>query len=133
MTWNEKMSVGVGVIDEDHKKLVSLVNELYEGITAGHGKETLGKVLDGLVSYTKMHFAREEHYFVKTGYPGAAAHKKEHDELTRQVTDLQARYKSGQISTLSLELMTFLKNWLINHIQGTDKKYGPHLNAKGIH
>ena len=132
MTWNDKMSVGIVVIDEDHKKLVSLLNELYEGITAGHGKETLGKVLDGLVSYTKMHFAREEHYFVKTGYPGAAAHKKEHDELTRQVLDVQARYKSGQISTLSLEVMSFLKNWLTNHIQGTDRKYGPHLNAKGI-
>lgn len=133
MTWNDKLSVGVNVIDDDHKKLVGMVNELYDGISAGHGKEAVGKVLDKLVDYTKFHFAREEQYFAKTAYPAAAAHKKEHDDLTKQVLDVQAKYKSGSVATLSLEVMNFLKNWLINHIQGSDKKYGPHLNAKGIH
>ncbi|MTJ80999.1 MAG: bacteriohemerythrin [Telmatospirillum sp.] len=132
MTWNNAMSVGVAVIDEDHKKLVSLVNELYDAIQGGHGKDALGKILDGLVSYTVMHFAREEKFFQETGYPDAAAHKKEHADLTRQVLDVQSKYKSGATSTLSLEVMNFLKNWLVKHIQGSDKKYGPHLNAKGI-
>jgi len=132
MTWTDKLSVGVKVIDDDHKKLVSMVNELYDGITAGHGKEALGKVLDELVNYTKFHFKREEDFFAKTGYPAAVAHKKEHDDLTTQVLDVQAKYKSGAMATLSLEVMNFLKNWLVNHIQGSDKKYGPHLNAKGI-
>ncbi|MBI3644598.1 MAG: bacteriohemerythrin [Acidobacteriales bacterium] len=133
MTWTDKLSVGIKAIDDDHKKLVSMVNELYGGIVAGHGKETLGKVLDELVNYTKFHFAREEGFFAKTGYPAAAAHKKEHDDLTKQVLDVQAKYKSGALATLSLEVMNFLKNWLVNHIQGSDQKYAPHLNAKGIH
>ena len=132
MTWTEKMSVGVGVIDTDHQKLVSMVNELYDGIQAGKGKEKLGPVLDALVDYTKMHFAREEKFFAQTVYPDAPAHKKEHEALTKQVADVQAKFKAGATSTLSLEVMNFLKNWLITHIQGSDKKYGPHLNQKGV-
>ena len=133
MTWNNSLSVGIAVIDEDHKKLVAMVNQLYDAVQAGHGKDALGKTLDGLIDYTVMHFAREEKFFQETGYPDAVAHKKEHADLTKQVLDVQAKYRSGATSTLSLEVMTFLKNWLVKHIQGSDRKYGPHLNAKGIH
>lgn len=132
MTWTEKMSVGIGVIDTDHQKLVSMVNELYDGIQAGKGKEKLGSVLDALVDYTKMHFAREEKFFAQTAYPEAAAHQKEHAALTKQVADVQGKFKAGATSTLSLEVMNFLKNWLITHIQGTDKKCVPHLHQKGV-
>lgn len=132
MAWNDKLSVGVDVIDQDHKKLVSLVNDLYDAIQAGKGKEKVGPVLDGLINYTKLHFAREEKFFVQTEYPDTAAHKKEHENLTKQVVDVQTKYKAGVTSTLSLEVMNFLKNWLINHIQGTDRKYTPHLHQKGI-
>lgn len=132
MTWNDRMSVGVGVLDADHKKLVSMVNDLHDGIQAGKGKESVGPVLDGLINYTKAHFAREEGFFAQTAYGDTPAHKKEHENLTRQVLDVQSKYKSGATSTLSLEVMNFLKNWLINHIQGSDKKYTAHLNQKGV-
>ena len=132
MTWTESMSVGVKVLDEDHKKLVGLVNELHDGILAGKRQEALGHVLDELVRYTGVHFGREEQYFSTTGYAAAAEHKKEHDQLIKQAQDLQARYKGGATSMLSLETMGFLKGWLAHHIQEIDKKYGPHLNSKGI-
>jgi hemerythrin len=133
MTWTEKMSVGVKQLDDDHKKLVDMVNQLYDGISTGKGKEALGPILDELINYTKIHFGREEALFAKTGYPVAADHKKEHDALTKQVLDVQAKFKNGASAILSLEVMNFLKNWLVGHIQGCDQKYGPHLNAKGIH
>jgi hemerythrin len=132
MQWNDKLSVGVASIDNDHKRLVGMVNDLYDGVVAGHGKDVLGRVLDGLISYTAEHFAREERYFAQTGYPDSVAHKKEHEDLVKQVLDVQAKYKSGATSTLSLEVMNFLKSWLVKHIQGSDKKYGPHLISKGI-
>jgi len=132
MSWNPRMSVGVAVLDADHQKLVGMVNELYDGVQSGHGKESLGTILDRLIDYTKVHFAREEKFFAQTNYPDSVAHKKQHDDLCRQVLDVQQKYKTGATSTLSLEVMNFLKNWLINHIQGEDKKYGPHLNGKGI-
>lgn|SRR5271166_660699 len=131
MTWTEKLAVGVKVLDDDHKKLIDMLNQLDDGMKAGHGKEALAKVLEGLVSYTKFHFAREEDFFAKTGYP-AATHKKEHADLVTKVLDLQARCKRGELA-LSLETAEFLKDWLTSHILGTDQKYGAHLNAKGIH
>jgi len=133
MQWNDKLSVGVTALDEDHRKLVGMLNNLYEGIQAGHGRETVGKTLDGLISYTAGHFAREERYFAQTNYPAAAAHKKEHTDLTQQVLAVQKKYKEGATSVVSLEVMNFLKNWLLTHIQGSDKRYGPHLNANGVH
>lgn len=133
MEWTEKLSVGVAALDEDHKKLVSMVNELYDAMLAGHGKEKLGPILDGLVKYTRFHFAREEKYFAQTGYPGSAAHKEQHDALTRQVLDVQQKYAAGATATLSVDVMHFLKKWLVTHIQGSDQSYRLHLNAKGIH
>jgi hemerythrin len=133
MTWTEKLSVGVGVLDEDHKKLVGMLNGLYDAMQAGHGKDSLGRILNELVQYTKFHFAREEKLFAQTGYAGAVPHKQEHDALTHQVLDVQQKYAAGATATLSLDVMQFLKNWLISHIQGSDQKYRPHLNAKGIH
>jgi hemerythrin len=132
MTWTEKLSVGVAVLDEDHKRLVSMVNELYDAMQAGHGKETLGRILNDLVHYTKEHFAREEKLFAQSVYPAALAHKHEHDALTQQVIEVQQKYMSGAGAALSIDVLRFLKSWLINHIQGSDQKYRPHLNAKGI-
>lgn len=110
-----------------------MVNELYHATQAGHGRESLGKILNSLVQYTRAHFAREEKFFAQTGYPASDAHKHEHDALTKQVLEVQQKYNGGATATLSLDVMQFLKNWLINHIQGSDQKYRPHLNAKGIH
>jgi hemerythrin len=132
MVWNDKFSVGVAAIDNEHKRLVQMLNELYDAIQAGRGKDALGKILDGLIAYTAGHFAHEERLFAETGYPASAAHTKEHEDLKKQVLDVQAKYRAGATGVLSLEVMNFLKNWLVVHIQGSDRKYGPHLNAKGI-
>ncbi len=133
MQWTDKLSVGVQVLDDDHKRLVAMLNELYDAMQGGHGKEALGKILDGLVQYTKVHFAREEKLFAQTGYAAAGPHHQEHADLTRQVMDVQQKYASGATAVLSLDVMQFLRNWLIKHIQGSDQKYRPHLNANGIH
>ena len=132
MTWTEKMSVGVGVLDEDHKKLVGMLNQLFDAMKAGQGRDVLGGILEGLVRYTKVHFAREEKFFAQTNYPASAPHKQQHDALTRQVVDVQRKYAEGATAVLSLDVMQFLQDWLVNHILGTDQKYRPHLNAKGI-
>ena len=133
MTWNDRMSVGVAEIDVEHKRLVAMLNDLYDGIQSGRGKEALGKTLDGLVAYTGNHFQHEERLFVQTGYPAAVAHKLEHETLVTQVLEIQAKYKAGATEVLSLEVMGFLKTWLAQHIMGSDRKYGPHFNSKGIH
>ena len=88
--------MGVKAFDDEHKKLIDMLNRLYEGMKNRQGKEVVGKVLDDLVSYTKYHFAREEEFFAKTGYP-AVEHKKEHKELMEQAEQLQSRYNNAGI------------------------------------
>jgi hemerythrin len=132
MQWNDKLSVGIKQFDTEHQKLIGLVNDLFDGIEAGKGKDVLGRILDGLISYTQTHFANEERYMVEHKYPGLAAHKAEHVALANQVVAVQAKYKAGASAVLTLEVMSFLKGWLLKHIQGTDKQYGPFLNGKGL-
>lgn len=127
MQWNDRLSVGVEMIDTDHKKLVSMVNELHDAVAAARGKDVLGKVLDGLVDYTKSHFGREEAEMKKFGYPKAAQHAQEHAALARQVLDVQAKYRAGNTQVLSMEVMAFLRDWLLKHIQGSDRALGVFL------
>jgi hemerythrin len=133
MEWTDKLSVGVRVLDDDHRQLVGMLNELFDGMKSGRGREALGPILDRLIQYTRMHFAREERLFTQTAYPAAAAHKGEHEDLTRQVLEVQSKYAKGSNAVLSLDVLEFLKSWLIRHIQGTDHHYRAHLNARGIH
>jgi hemerythrin-like metal-binding protein len=128
--WSENLSVCVKACDDDHKKLMEMLNRLYEGMKSRQGKEVVGKVLDDLISYTKFHFAREEEFFTRTGYP-AVEHKEQHRLLMKQAEDLQSRYKSGE-NSISIETLDFLRDWLTIHIQGIDRKYSDHLNAAGI-
>jgi len=131
MDWSPAFSVNVKQFDDQHKKLVAMVNQLHEAMKVGKGSEVLGPILNSLISYTASHFADEERLMQQNGYPNLAKHKVEHDKLTRQVLDLQKQYQTTK-SALSMAVMSFLKDWLVNHIQGEDKKYGPFLNGKGV-
>jgi hemerythrin len=133
MEWTEDMSVGVKVIDDDHKKLIGMLNELNDGIRADKTGASLESVIEGLLRYTKYHFAREERFFAKTGYPGGSAHKAEQRSAGEACGEFADAFETGQSRILSTEAMEFLKNWLTDHIMGSDQQYGPHLNAKGIH
>lgn len=131
--WDEKYSVGVKAIDDQHRKLVALVNELYEAMSAGKGKQVVGKVLNDLIAYTDTHFKAEEAMMEKAGYPAPnfLAHKKEHEALVSKVSDLCTRFAVSEIG-LTTEVGSFLKDWLSNHILVVDKKYAPLFAAKGI-
>ncbi len=127
ITWNARMSIGVDKFDEEHKKLVGMLNELLDAMQAGRGNEILGSILDELIEYTAVHFKHEEDDMDVYRYPKAAEHKQQHAELCKQVVEVQAKFKGGASATLSFEVLHFLKDWLIKHIQGSDKKFGAFL------
>jgi hemerythrin len=131
MTWNNEYSVHIELVDDQHKKLIGLINGLHDAMKVGKGKEALGKTLSELVDYTAYHFKEEEELFKAYAYPDYLSHKKEHDALTKQAVDLKERFTRGDLF-LSNETVLFLKDWLNGHILGSDKKYGPYLNAKGV-
>jgi hemerythrin len=131
ISWSEALSVNIKELDDQHKCLIELVNRLHDAMKAGKGNAVIGPILTDLLSYTSFHFATEEKYFQQYGYPEFPHHKKEHDDLTQKTKTLNASYQEGKL-TITLDVMTFLKNWLSNHILGTDKKYSTFLNSRGL-
>jgi hemerythrin-like metal-binding protein len=131
VTWRDQYSVGIPSIDAEHKKLIGLINDLHAAMLDGHGKEVMGKILDGLAAYTIAHFSREERLMQSHRFSGFERHKAEHDKLVKRVQDLQQTYRAGTAS-ISVEVMTFLQNWLIGHIVGMDKQYTATMQAAGV-
>jgi len=130
--WNDSYSVKIGAMDNQHKKLFEIISELYTAMRAGHGKEVAGGVLTRLIDYTVQHFAAEEKLMEANKYPALAEHRAEHKALTEKVVAFKKNFDAGS-TAITLELMTFLQNWLTNHIQTVDKKYGVFLNSHGVH
>ncbi|MDH3974706.1 MAG: bacteriohemerythrin [Deltaproteobacteria bacterium] len=129
MEWNYLLSVKVESIDRQHEKLVILLNEMYDAICTGKGKAVVGPILDELIDYSKTHFAHEERLMREKSYHYYEAHKLEHDKLTNQVIAFKETFDEGRES-VHLKLMHFLKNWLIEHIFGTDMKLGYFLSKQ---
>jgi hemerythrin len=132
LEWNENLSVGVPSIDAQHKKLVGMLNELYDAMQAGKSQAVLGKVLKELADYTVYHFQYEESLLAQTGYRASPEHKREHDELTKLVQEVSQKYEAGATPALSEEVLNFLRRWLFIHITGSDRKFGPYLISMGI-
>jgi hemerythrin-like metal-binding protein len=131
ITWSTQYSVGISTIDSQHQKLVGLLNDLHAAMMQGKGKAIIGKILDGLAEYTVSHFAHEERLMQLYRYPEFAQHKAIHDKLIAQVKKLQEDLR-GEKATISLDVMSFLQRWLVDHIQGVDKKYTAHMQAAGV-
>ena len=106
--------------------------DLQDAAPSGDRASARITVLDQLADYTRFHFAREEEFFVQANYPDVSTHKMEHTSFIGRISNLQERFKTASIVMLDLELMNFLRNWLLIHIQGSDMKYGPRFNASGI-
>ncbi|MFC1670200.1 bacteriohemerythrin [Spirochaetota bacterium] len=130
LSWNEELNVGIGLFNDDHKNLIDFVNQLNHALQIGQAKETMGQVLVKLINYTDIHFKNEEKLMAKHAYPEYVKHKNEHDDLTEQVKDFYERYNSGKVA-FSLELLNFLRDWLLNHIQCSDMKYKDFFSGRG--
>jgi len=130
INWSNDLHI-VGPIDVQHKKLVTLINELNDAMLHGKSREITSDVLKRLADYTVEHFGFEEKNFTKFHYAEATSHKEQHDAFVNKVTEFQASYNAGNIG-LSLDIMKFLKNWLTGHIQGTDRKYIPCFRENGL-
>ncbi|MBF0612449.1 MAG: hemerythrin family protein [Magnetococcales bacterium] len=116
MEWSDKLSVGVTLIDEDHKKLVAMVNELFSACFAGVGDEVVTSILAKVIDYTHYHFSREEALLRELNSPDLEKQMKEHSYLIQQVTAISQQGATA----LSEEVLLFLRDWLTHHILETD-------------
>jgi hemerythrin len=129
--WKNEYSVGVKQFDEEHKQLIKFINDLNSSVLAGSAHYTMKEVLTNLVNYTKIHFKHEEDFMLLYDYPARENQKKEHDELTRQVTEFYEDFLSGK-TKITLSILKFLSDWLVNHILVCDMAYKEFFKSKNV-
>ena len=129
LEWNDRFSVGNVSLDNDHKRLFQLFNDLSSAMRAGKTKGVIASILDSLIDYTAVHFKREEEMQAAGGFPDLAAHKKLHEKFVATALEVREKFKGAQTNTLAIETLAFVKQWLIDHIQKSDMAYAPYVKA----
>ncbi len=127
--WDDSLSVQIEEIDEQHKQLLGLMNDLFDAMKKGEGRSVLEKTLDGLLEYTEYHFSAEEKYMREFDYDEYEQHKNEHDALREEVLHYRNQLTSDRVT---LDLLGFLWNWIQTHVKQTDKRYAPFFQEKGL-
>ena len=120
--WSDKYSVGISIIDEEHKKLFELINKADLVAKFGNNSNDVLAILDQMTEYVLNHFETEEHYMKEFHFPGFQPHRNEHIDFTNTTMDYKNRAVGGDCQ-ITNEILEYLMQWLINHIQVTDKKY----------
>lgn len=126
LDWDESFELDIDIIDSQHRRLVDIVNKLNGAMSQGQGNNVLSEIFNDLKGYTVEHFKTEEELFDEHGYEETDQHKKIHADLVGKVLEFEEQFKSGKVA-MSRDLMEFLRDWLTNHIKGTDKKYASFL------
>ena len=130
ITWEDSYSVRVKRFDDDHKRLFSLLNMLHDAMKSGTGGKIVQKVVQELADYTNYHFSGEEALMEETQYPALGVHRLQHREFVKKVEQFQRDLQTGVVGQ-SVAVTMFLKDWLVNHIQRTDREYSIHFHANG--
>ena len=129
--WSDEYSVDIQEIDEQHKCIVSYINELYEALAKKDSRDLVADVIQKLAEYTKIHFAVEETLMRIFHYEGYEEHKSIHDKIVQQVLNYQGKFLAGD-EKVGMELLMFLKGWLFEHINKVDKHYVATFHAAGV-
>ncbi len=124
--WKNEFEIGIEKIDNEHKKLVDIINDFYNAFASSHGHVEIGNVINELVNYTIFHFTAEEEMFKKSEYPDVESHLVKHVDFVNQLKEYHAEVSSGNMTT-SYDMVTYLRDWLIMHIQKTDRTYLPYV------
>jgi len=131
IVWDQSYSVGVVELDEHHKKLISMINELHFAMKGDRGQKVVCGIVSDMLSYARMHFEIEEKYMRQSKYLGVLQHLKEHAVFTKKAEQLEQRCQSGEF-VVSVEVVWFLSDWLKTHILEADQKYVSVLQEKGF-
>jgi hemerythrin len=126
--WDRRYSVGIPKIDEQHKELVRLTNELYDSCMGDDEEMTarFKSTLSSLVHYVSEHFGAEERLLQRVNYPHYLDHKREHEGFVRKMLDYAKLFRDGK-SFVPNNFVRFLKDWILSHIAVSDKQYSEYL------
>ena len=131
LAWKEEYEIGIEAIDRDHKQLLALINHVLAAQLCRTGATFERQALDELVAYTERHFKLEESLMEEYDYPDYEGHKAQHDQMVDQVRRFVQRYDEKGSAALG-EVAHYLKLWLLQHINATDRKYAPFFKERGL-
>ena len=128
VTWRDEYALGMSEIDAQHKTLFEIMNRLWDAIVRAAPPAEIGVILDALENYTVMHFREEESFMRNIHYPKMRAHVELHRHFVKRVREERIAALDGRPS--SLELLHFLRDWLVSHILIEDKSYAVQFRAE---
>jgi hemerythrin len=133
IAWTENLATGVATIDDQHKEIFKIVNELLDACSKGKGRGEVGKVIKFLDDYVIKHFEIEESYMDKHAYPDYSKHKSQHMQFKKNLTDLKDEIQSKGIGVdILIETNHLVVDWLVNHISKVDRQLGAFLKTKKL-
>mgnify|MGYP000678134687 CR=1 FL=1 len=129
--WDEKYSVGLSMIDEEHKKFIDIINKAIAAKQRNNNQEEILEILNEMAKHAQELFKTEETYMIKFNYPEYQYHKEEHIDFSVKTQVYQSSIINDDYQTAN-EILEYLKQWLVNHIQITDKKYVECFKKNGL-
>lgn len=127
MQWSSALNTGIPAIDEQHQRIVTYINDLYDAREA-RDEERVGEVLTHLLDYAFSHFRYEENFMEEIGFPSLDAHKQIHRLFAQKVEEFVARYEEGE--DVTDDLLNTLNRWLIHHIKNEDGEYADYARKQ---
>ncbi len=129
IVWNDNYSVGNRELDDHHKAIVSIINDLYVAIQEKSARARLNEILDRLSEYTESHFRREEELMDKLQYPGTPHQKSLHTQMVQKTNSLR-KSSACLKDEVARDALSFLKDWWLHHIVALDSQYKPYMEGK---
>jgi hemerythrin len=133
LVWKPEFSVRVAAMDEQHKKVFKLINELQQALDEGRALSIAGHVFTEMSAYSQYHLGAEEQLLEKHGFPSLAEHKLKHEILVRRLMLFKQSYDEGKASVIPVSLLSFLREWWTKHILEADQRYSEFLNSQGVY
>ncbi len=131
INWSDVYSVGHNEVDKQHQVLVDLINRLYDAFLSAKAYDVVFEILDEMIDYTQYHFGFEHKIFEKYAYPDAAQHQEVHESFVMKTIEFKQKIAAGE-KTVTYDIMIFLRDWLIKHIQEEDFKYADYFREQEI-
>ena len=129
--WDNKYSVGISILDEEHKKFIDIINKAVAVKENNGNPEKVREILYEMIKHALKHFATEEACMKKYNFPEYQIHRNEHLDFTDQTFANLNKVIMGDYLVAN-EILEYLNQWFVNHIQGTDRKYIDCFNKNGL-
>lgn len=120
--WQDSFSVGVDNMDQDHRKMMQMINSLFEAMKQGQSKSMLSPLISDLYSYATEHCKREEAYLTQIKHPDLETQRQQHALFLQKVLEFQNNFQAGN-NSVSVQMLPYLNDWFLNHIMKIDSKY----------